>query len=713
MESFSIACTTCQARLRVRDDSVIGQILTCPKCGSMVLVAPAAVAPEDLKDTVEDLTVAPSQHGHETETETETEAPIPTSANDHTFEEDLLATSEASAAVEFPPALPAHDDSVLLPNADWMSSSMTQWRNRALTVIAAVTGITLALLILVMLDGGVAPDIVATPSTSNSEGSNHGDSPAPENTTPEVTPPDNQQPTAADMTEEPPLIAPADVPGDPPPAKSTASDAVSTDDAQPATVAVPAPPEPSPAEATAPPTPPEPAEETPPGLKPMPSSTDAAASPDGSRPLAETMRDFGALFTEPPTPTNAAVSEATPDPVVDETSDTNEAAPVRRPGPRSVEIDDRLRDPVAEIDFDGVPLVNFLRFMTDYSTIPITLDPDMLVWAKLSPTTAIKLKAKESTVAEVLDKALTPLGLHYRSEEEQLFITRRPRADGARRSVSFKVPDLVGEDAQQLQALGTQIMHFVAPETWSSQGGEGTIAFGPAELVVEQDETVLFEVLAFCDKLRVARGLNPRSPFDASLFRLVSRSERAAPKLAQPVSLTYLRPALLDRIIDRISATAKLHLLIDWRALAEVGWSPDAELTFSVVNQPVGDALNSFLQPLDLAYRVVDESTLQITSQSAVESRLEVEFYPLTAAENGNGLALLKRAQQTLGEEQFREFGGRGQLAYDDIGHCLIALLSQPQQIQLQAWLVESRNATNASATTPTAETRGASVPSE
>ena len=38
MESFSIACTTCRAQLRVRDRSAVGQILTCPKCGSMVLV---------------------------------------------------------------------------------------------------------------------------------------------------------------------------------------------------------------------------------------------------------------------------------------------------------------------------------------------------------------------------------------------------------------------------------------------------------------------------------------------------------------------------------------------------------------------------------------------------------------------------------------------------------------------------------------------------
>ena len=37
---FSISCTTCQARLKVRSETAIGQILACPKCGSMVQVLP-------------------------------------------------------------------------------------------------------------------------------------------------------------------------------------------------------------------------------------------------------------------------------------------------------------------------------------------------------------------------------------------------------------------------------------------------------------------------------------------------------------------------------------------------------------------------------------------------------------------------------------------------------------------------------------------------
>jgi hypothetical protein len=36
--SFTITCTTCRSRLRVQNESAVGQIVACPKCHSMVLI---------------------------------------------------------------------------------------------------------------------------------------------------------------------------------------------------------------------------------------------------------------------------------------------------------------------------------------------------------------------------------------------------------------------------------------------------------------------------------------------------------------------------------------------------------------------------------------------------------------------------------------------------------------------------------------------------
>ncbi|MFP6673753.1 MAG: hypothetical protein VB878_01625, partial [Pirellulaceae bacterium] len=61
MDPFYIECPTCHARLKVRNEAAIGQILACPKCQSMVQVtnpgaegAEATVPASDLTETVAD-----------------------------------------------------------------------------------------------------------------------------------------------------------------------------------------------------------------------------------------------------------------------------------------------------------------------------------------------------------------------------------------------------------------------------------------------------------------------------------------------------------------------------------------------------------------------------------------------------------------------------------------------------------------------------------
>lgn len=674
MEPFSIACTTCQARLRVRDETVIGQILTCPKCGSMVLVEPVAARSPDLTETVEDIAVqaemrpAPLEHNFESEVDSDwRREPVDTDESD----EDVSA--ELS-----PPPRPAFDE-VLLPNADWTSASTVQWRNRILTGIAAVTGVVLAGLLVIAFSGGDEPPTVVSRPTSETSANGATESQSPETRAEEeVTTSDTPEPHTeavpdsaspdrmpADFASEDSTELPADGPAELPVSDANSSKAVSIG------------PQPDAAAATT---------NEPPGLTPQDPPPGATPTDTERSPLAETLREFGALLdetSETASPTPAVDAELPPAP----DSDDAEGEPVaRRTGPRVVELDDRLNDPVAQIEFDGVPLANFLRFVSDYSTIPITLDADALRWTRVSPLTPVKLKATNSTVADILSQGLAPLGLEHRVDGDQLFVTRQPKEESGIRTVTFKVEDLVGDDAQQLQQLGSWIMEFVEPESWSSREGIGTITFRGNELLIEQYETVQFEILAFCEKLRVARGLKTRSPFDASQFDLATRGERIRPQLAQSITLTYIRPALLQRILDRIAQTSKLQILIDWRALGEAGWSPDAEVRFSVADQPLAKALTTLLEPMELTYRVVDESTLQITTPAVLDARLEIEFYRIAKLDD-DGEKLAQAAREALGPENFRGFGGVGQLAIDLPSNCLLASLSQTQQRELEVWL--------------------------
>jgi DNA-directed RNA polymerase subunit RPC12/RpoP len=733
VEPFSIACTTCQARLRVRDESVIGQILTCPKCGSMVLVEPVAAAtdesvdqqptetdgsemtqtttpPADASEVAANKENTASQFNkpNDSPDQTETVEDLSVQAEPTTLAHDtdgaefeevgnwrnepVATESELDASGELSPPARLAEDEALLPNADWTSAATTQWRNRVVTGLAAVVGVILALILFIVFsgDGTMPPTVPETRTTASTE--------PPKTNASKSNPPQSDYSATEQSVVESEPVTPATITPQPdaPPSKETpAEDSVEAvpDDEPKVTPKLTADPEPVP-------TPKEDivSLDEPPGMTPMESDNDGSAATDklqddSDNPLSATLRDFGALLneTKEPTPSTATVeAEPTPEP-----SDL-EADPVaRRTGPRIVEINDRLNDPIAQIEFDG-PLSNFLRFVSDYSTIPITLDADILRFMGISPaTTNVKLEVSDSTVAETLNEALAPLALEHRIEVDQLFITRRPRTETGMRTVTFKVGDLAGDDAEKLQQLATWVMDFVDAETWSSRGGVGTITLQGSELVIEQREAVQYKVLELFEKLRVARGLKTRSPYKASMFQLATRGERAASKLVQPIKLTYIRPASLQRIVDRVAELSEMSIIIDWRALAGVDWSPDAEVRFSVADEPTSKALAMLLTPMELAYRIVDESTVQVTTPAALNSLLETEFYRVAKLDDA-GAELLQAARDAIGPTEFRDLGGNGRLAFDEVSNCVIASLTQPQQVEFQAWLAARPEATTA-----------------
>jgi hypothetical protein len=661
----------------------------------------------DLTETVEDLSVQAEATPRTRESRINSEDSSDWKGDSEEIEPEELVTSELS-----PPPLPASDE-ILLPNADWTSVSTAHWRNRILTGMAAVVGVVLAVMLLFAFSGDQTSSVVSRPTTAEEMPAGDVEPVPPEQleSAEQQEERDGEVPStaantnaghASQSTDDATDTGPDSLPG----AVSSADSSVppigdSTELPAPDAPQEDVPPGITPPAASAPRT------DEPPGLTPKESAPDPVATGDALGPLAEAMREFKLLLEkteEPVRPLPASAAELSPESAADE----SEAEPVaRRSGPRVVELEERLSDPVAKIEFDGVPLINFLRFVSDYSTIPITLDADILRWMRVSPTTAVHLRADNTTVVEVLKQGLAPLRLEHRIESDQLFVTRRPKDETGRRTVPFKVEDLVGEDTAQLQQLVTHIMDFAAPESWSSRGGDGTITFRGSELIIEQHETVQFEVLEFCEKLRVARGLKTRSPYDPAMFRLATRRERVRAKLAQSITLTYIRPAPLQRIVDRIAETAKLNILIDWRTLAEAGWGPDAEVRFSVADQPVVKALVTLLEPMDLAYRIVDESTLQVTTPAVLDSRLELEFYRVPKLAD-DGAQLVQSAHDALGQANFRDFGGGGQLVFDRPSGCLLASLSQSRQQELQAWLSARLDAATADTATTSASGQSA-----
>ncbi|MGI8982828.1 MAG: hypothetical protein ACR2FY_26630 [Pirellulaceae bacterium] len=737
MEPFSISCTTCKSRLKVKSQAAIGHLLKCPKCGGMVMVklpeepkpgdsaalraetAPAIqkpIRPADAQDTlgenqdfdeVEALlatgapktpppaaksvgpakTAAPAKSVGPTKTAVKDKPsrfaegdPAPAANGAANGKSATHAAPNSKEAVAKAPAPPVPGSEVLpLPSGDW--SSQRPWKSWLFLAVSILLGMGLAFGVVALSLSFFRDDTAVAGSPDQNTGEIK-----PAETVPDAGNPTGN-PDATKVTE---------------PKKSPDSTSANSS-AEKSPVKPPLPGEKSKTEVTkvspAPST-----EEDPLGIGKKPAVTTKPAPPTKTNPFAK----FDRLFGNSSDPTSPAPEPATTVPAVPRPAESPAEAPAKpslpRPPARTVNIAARMNDalPGLTITSGEVTLADFLQSMQDFSTIPITLEPDNLAVFKQSASSTLPAYDGENLkFGELLTAVLTPppLGLEVIVEDEQI-IVRKPELIRNKMTrelqlmeVTYPMGDLTNDDEKQATELAERIMAVIDPKGWGEDDDENACSLIPGkdEFSVRQRLSAHVQFLTLAEKLRVARGLPLAGKgSDPETFRLVTRTEKAAARLAAPISLTFNRPTPLVKICQKLSAAGKMRILIDWRSIAASGWNPDAELTLVVDKKPLSEALTALVEPMDLAYRVVDGRTIQIVAPQYLAEHLELELHPAKELVVGQEQIepQLARVRDSLTEGAAEPLG---QFWLDPESKCLVAMLPQPKQQLLTKLLAEWR----------------------
>ncbi len=332
--------------------------------------------------------------------------------------------------------------------------------------------------------------------------------------------------------------------------------------------------------------------------------------------------------------------------------------------------------------------------MSDLSTIPITLEVPFL---PATPESPIAFKSGSTTVEKTLKDALATLKLDLVVSDNQI-IVRRPEPSPFVPLAPQDVRDLTSGDEQQLNDLAELLRAVVEPTAWGEGEGQGSIAVDipKGTLIIRNRRAVQFQTLIALEKLRAARTppLPRKTPVETTLFQVDSRLQQAGPKLLKPLSLNYSQPTRLVTILGKLGEVSGMRILVDWRDIANAGWNPAGEGTLVASNQPLADALESLLAPLDLTFRIIDAQTLQVVTPARMNEQAELEAYRVKDL-FGKDVApdeLLAKLLASMGEDTFVAGGGNGELRYDVTGQCLLAWLPQPRQRELEAILVNLRD---------------------
>jgi hypothetical protein len=684
VEPFSITCTTCQAKLKVRSAAAIGQILSCPKCESMVqVVAPPGWQPENAASSAAAAQVkASSPTGSSIKLPREAAPPssgsMPASsapAASPAADELSAAVADAAAAFEDFSHLPVGSVSPTPPqlqlpplSADWASPTEALWRKVAMYAVAGGTAaVVLSLALTYFLSGDDSPPVTeqvaaadVDPAATEPDPGKTVDVPAAKTTEPATQEAPQPKPEIATESLLPPVekspaveaVLPTDTQPLPtekttPAAKNTAQPPNAAE--TPATVTTPDGTETSPASESTAPAPP---------LDAAKLLADAsletllpadAPSPDAALtvPVKEMTQEelAAAAAADPPASERAGSSLEAAGPVAAVRRIPNESTAPLQPA------EEMLRLQLPQVTFHNIPLALLLGELSDLSTLPMTFDLNALSAANISPDVLVSVSASDKTLAEILTKTLADEKLTYFTDKRHVIVTT-PSAAAAPRTVKFSVEDLAsGED--QLRELAALIVKMVAPESWQFADGPGKIELENNRLSLEQSGSVVFESVVFCERLRTARGLATRSRLPADQLLLTSAHAQAKAHLARKVACTFHAPTRLVDVVRYLEELSGAKILIDWRSLSSANFNPQDMITCALPEQPLSNALDALLSPLGLTYRVVNKDTLEVFTQQDLPTKMTREFYSLQSLmTSGVKLdVLLTAIRQLTGED--------------------------------------------------------------
>ncbi len=301
----------------------------------------------------------------------------------------------------------------------------------------------------------------------------------------------------------------------------------------------------------------------------------------------------------------------------------------------------------------------------------------------------VSLQLRSTTLGKALQAAVAQKGLAMAAENGQVLVRAPAEYRETLRRVRYTVSDLTGEDKAAVAELAALVRKLVAPESWQGNNGRGAIEPDGGALVVVQSGDVHQQVLVFCEKLRLARHKPLRSRNDPQRFALATQRDQARNMLDRPVTANFHEPAPLVKILVFLAQAAGAEILIDRAALAAAETSDRMEATLTANQQALGPALAALLQPLGLAYRIIGATAVQVTTQQAVEERLELEFYPIGPwlAKGISGSHLAERLKAVVAASTWSDVGGPAEVCFDPPSQCLIVLQSQPAQTAIQQLL--------------------------
>ncbi|MCM2374785.1 hypothetical protein [Aporhodopirellula aestuarii] len=641
---FSVRCVSCHGRLRVTDQALVGTIVACPRCGSMVQIAepepsepkqsppgpPPATSPADAPPSTARTSPPQPQMvvgSENVDSQEITQSDVLGEAN--ALDDPQTSGNAFANSAEAPPVESgfARDPNPAAPDrtsadqeqldwkseGNWASEPKRRLRKQLLIGASALGGLIVIGVLAAWLLGGP-------------------DTPEPVAQHPPTQPAQNLVDEVGDDSETVPSAPPSPAPD--PVAEETP--APSTIPAEEASDPLPGDTPPTELDAPAAPQLPMDSGPIPSGLLPVDilaeNNDNSPLIPDGVKPSAtgEDSGEVGQPLMEMPEglevftqlldlPGNApdappVTTSATPvdDMMVEAAADAMLDPMLLATPPPDVNIDNALKFRVA-IQTEGYPLHAFVLVCSELTQVPIQIDWVSLDLADISLTQPVEdAQPGWKPIGQLMDTIASQLGLIFEKEETRLFLSIGEASLKQRLADVTSLEDFGDEQVDALQWVDD----FVDATEWDAREQIGLRAL-------------------LVDCLRDARGI-PQKFKPATLKHWSARAECLTkpvvptpdeqdnfpehwPLLKAGRSGPQLDTAItLAGILRQTSRVNNAACLVNWDDARQRRLTP-GQLVLPYADQPAGEMLAKTLAPMGLQTRVADDSHWWVGTQATYD----------------------------------------------------------------------------------------------
>jgi hypothetical protein len=396
---------------------------------------------------------------------------------------------------------------------------------------------------------------------------------------------------------------------------------------------------------------------------------------------------------------------------------------------------EKALDAVAEVEFQATPLSEVVAFLQATYKIPIIIDKRALDDVGLGSDTPVTMSLRGISLRSLLELMLRELQLTYVVREQVLKITTTEEAGSEMTLRLYSVADLALDPQRPLvvdappscyRTLLGLIASVVAPDTWDEVGGSGSAAaFDPWGVVVvsqtRENHEALESLLATVRKVQRSTASPSTLEADYAPVPVVPAAQSAArAKIEQSldgIANLDFSETPLQEVARYLTDAHGIPILLDRRALDDVGLGGDTPVTISLQGVSLRHALRIVLRELDLTY-VVKREVLMITTPEEGERDTPTLIYPVqdflaqagATTGGGSGLAdLVKLIESAVDPNSWDAVGGSGVLeAVEPWG---LLVISQTEEVheEITALLQVARRAHQVAPAVP-APTQGTTL---